>query len=240
MCVTRIGIWIFLLAAPLAAFRPEPGDHAEYDIYLFGARIGRQTIDVTARTQTEQGEAYRVCAVTQTERFAGRVYKLRDVVTTTVLYSRHRPVASHIEIREGGHTNTVWVECTLSPRKMHYRSSRGKDVTRRYQKTLVDAVSMIFYFAGKRPDTGWLYDIQVIEGDKVKGRKVSYSGRSSVGPRKKSRPAVLFEEIGGREIKVWYPPEATPGGYFPYRMVLAKLKFRGYPITEMRAELITP
>jgi hypothetical protein len=225
----------FLLAAAAPALQPEPGDRATYDIFLFGTRIGRQTVEVTAETQTTEGPAYRVVAVTETLPWVARIYRLRDVVTTTVLSSRHRPIASHIDIREGSYTNTVSVEVSFSPREMRYSDSRGRNKTRVYRKPLLDAVSLIFYFAGKRPEKGKTVEVQAIEGDRIADKKVRFAGEDK---ERDGPPSVLFEEIGGREVRVWYPAKPIHGRYFPYAMVLARIKLKGYPITSLRAEIV--
>jgi len=216
---------------------PKPfkiGEYMEFEIKLFNITVGILKVWVKGIVEINKKKCYHIYADIQTVPWVSKIYHLHDRVNAYLEKDTLYPIRIRTKIKEGSWTNTVKIDIDRKKKELHYRDKR-KDKILKYKGEVLGLVSLIYYARTMQPKKGEKIRFTLSNGDKIEYVDAIVKSLNDVqyAPKMKRKfKAILYEQIGGRNVALWI---STDKYRIPVRMISVRLKLAGYGITNIEA-----
>jgi len=236
-----IFLFIILFSTNLFAYKRvsvpfKVGEYMEYEVRVFKASVAKLKVWVKDIVTIDKRECYYIYADVETMPWVSKIYHLHDKINAYIDKESLYPYKILTKIKEGNWTNTVNIDIDRNRKELHYVDKRSDKILK-YTGEVLGLVSLIYYARTMEPNKGEKITFTLSNGDKIiyVDTVVKSTSDSQYVPELKKRfNAILYEQIGGRNVALWI---ATDKHRLPIRMISVRLKLAGYGITNIESWL---
>ncbi len=238
---TIVALLLILISflSPINAYKriPKPfkvGEFMQFEIKLFNVTVGILKVWIKGIVKIKSKKCFHIYADIETVPWVSKIYHLHDIVNAYIDVKTLYPIRIRTKIKEGSWTNTVKIDINREKKELHYKDKR-KDKILKYKGEVLGLVSLIYYARTLQPKKGEKIRFTLSNGDKIvyiDAVVKSLNDIQYVSKMKRKFKAILYEQIGGRNVALWI---STDKYRIPIRMISVRLKLAGYGITNIEA-----
>ncbi|MDD5067493.1 MAG: DUF3108 domain-containing protein [bacterium] len=226
----------------LSAYKTVPvpfkvGEYMEFNVRLFNKTVAVQKVWVKDIVEVNGVSCYHIYADIETVPVVSAVYRLHDQANEYIDVNTLHPVKIYTKIKEGSWTNTIQMDISQEKKTIHYVDKRS-DKEIKYDGDVLGLISLLFFTRTVVPDKNEKITFTLSNGDRIDYINAVVSdvaNKLSVKELKKVFKAILYNQIGGRNVALWI---GTDKYRLPIRMISVRLKLAGYGITNIEAWLV--
>lgn len=236
----KIVLFFMLIYLPLTfAHTFQVGETLEYNIYALGWKAAHHVVRIDGIVNVNGREAYKISSHIKTYPFVERFYKLNDTVYAYMDTKTLQLLKFEAHKEEGNWKDYAFGTNCLAGQKLYYYDKGKNLLVLPYKKPLLDLVSMIFYGRTLDLKVGKKHTFSIVDHRKISSittlvKSVS-KRRIHALDRRKKFSTIRIQEIGGKDVGVWFTDDADK---IPFQIVSMKIKILGLSLGSVKSVLI--
>ena len=233
-----IFVFYFLFIARLLAFTFQTGETLEYDVYALGWKAAHHIVRIEGITEVNGRKAYKIYSHIRTYPFIENFYKLDDTVYSYMDVETFQLLKFTAQKDEGGWKDYSTGTNSVSQKKLYYYD-KGKDLlVLPYKEPLLDLVTMIYYGRTLDLPLHKKYTFNIVDHRKLSQittivKSISKK-RIKVLDRRKKFKTARIQEIGGKDVGVWFTQDVRK---IPFQIISMKIKVIGISLGNVKSKL---